>query len=103
LSDSGPEIIHQDDFFFRCDQARLKLRVFAPDRAELLRYERADIADVRGSHYLIARTPDPEILLDILTATLGRSGRLKKTRTLYLIGQTRVHIDEVQGWEIFSS
>lgn len=48
LSDSGPEIIHQDDFFFRCDQARLKLRVFAPDRAELLRYERVDVADVRG-------------------------------------------------------
>ena len=75
LSDSGPEIIHQDDFFFRCDRARLKLRVFAPNRAELIRYERTNMADVRSSHYLIARTPDPEVLLEILTAPLGRSGR----------------------------
>jgi predicted adenylyl cyclase CyaB len=97
LSDSGPETIHQEDFFFSCDRARLKLRILAPDRAELIRYERADEVGVRRSHYLIARTPDPQVLLEILTATLGRSGVVKKTRTLYLIGQTRVHIDEVHG------
>jgi predicted adenylyl cyclase CyaB len=97
LSDAGPETIHQEDFFFGCDGARLKLRIFAPDRGELIRYERADAANARGSHYLIARTPDPQILLDILTVTLGRIGMVKKTRTLYLIGQTRVHIDEVGG------
>jgi predicted adenylyl cyclase CyaB len=36
-------------------------------------------------------------LNEILTATLGKAGVVKKTRILYLIGQTRVHIDEVQG------
>ncbi|MGA8813697.1 MAG: class IV adenylate cyclase [Candidatus Sulfotelmatobacter sp.] len=97
LSDVGPERILQEDFFFRCAGTRLKLRIFAPDRGELIRYERADVADLRGSHYLIARTSDPQILLDILTATLGRNGVVKKTRTLYLVGQTRVHLDEVHG------
>lgn len=97
LSDSGPETIQQEDFFFNCDRARLKLRIFAPDRGELIRYERADVADVRGSHYLIARTSDPQNLLEILTATLGKSGVVKKKRTLYTIGQTRVHLDEVDG------
>jgi predicted adenylyl cyclase CyaB len=36
-------------------------------------------------------------MLGILTTTLGRAGVVKKTRTLYLIGQTRVHLDEVHG------
>jgi len=97
LSDAGPEIIHQQDFFFNSDGARLKLRILAPDRGELIRYERADAADARPAHYLIARTADPQILLDILTATLGRTGIVKKTRTLYLAGQTRVHLDRVEG------
>ncbi|MGA7944781.1 MAG: CYTH domain-containing protein [Candidatus Sulfotelmatobacter sp.] len=41
--------------------------------------------------------PDPLILYDILAATLGTTDVVKKTRTLYLIGQTRVHVDEVRG------
>jgi predicted adenylyl cyclase CyaB len=97
LSDTSPQTIHQEDFFFACNRGRLKLRIFAPDRGELIRYERSDVANARESRYLIARTPDPQILKEILTATLGRIGVVKKTRILYLIGQTRVHIDEVQG------
>ena len=96
LSGGGPEILTQDDIFFRCDGARLKLRIFGPDQGELIRYERADVADTRCSRYWIATTPDPQILLTILTATLGVKGTVKKVRTLYLIGQTRVHIDQVQ-------
>ena len=97
LCTSGPTTFSQEDFFFRCEGARLKLRLLAPGRGELIRYERADIADTRRSTYLIARTEDPYVLLDILTATLGRAGVVKKMRTLYLVGQTRVHIDKVEG------
>ena len=96
LSDTGPETIRQEDTFFRCDGARLKLRILAPDRGELIRYERPDVADARCSRYLIARTSDPDRLKEILSETLGVAGMVKKTRTLYLIGQTRVHIDEVE-------
>jgi predicted adenylyl cyclase CyaB len=63
----------------------------------LIRYEREDVAGARFSHYQIARTSDPEVLLDILTQALGRVGEVKKTRILYLIGQTRVNIDRVDG------
>jgi predicted adenylyl cyclase CyaB len=97
ICDSGPETIQQEDYFFVSHGARLKLRIFAPDRGELIRYERADTTDARRSRYLIARTPDPEALLEILTATLGRAGVVKKTRVLYLVGQTRIHIDQVEG------
>jgi len=97
LSGSAPETFHQEDYFFPCDGARLKLRVLAPDRGELIRYERDDIAGARRSRYSIARTTDPEVLLDILTATLGRAGVVRKMRTLYLVGQTRIHLDQVEG------
>lgn len=96
LSDTCPETIQQEDTFFRCDGARLKLRVLAPDRGELIRYERSDVADARCSRYLIARTSDPHALKEILTKALDIVGVVKKTRTLYMIGQTRVHIDEVE-------
>jgi predicted adenylyl cyclase CyaB len=96
LSHAGPELIRQEDVFFRCDGARLKLRILGQGRGELIRYERHDRADARCSRYLIARTSDPQILLEILTKTLGTIGVVKKSRTLYLVGQTRVHIDRVE-------
>jgi predicted adenylyl cyclase CyaB len=96
-----PEIIQQTDVFFRSPDARLKLRIFGPDTGELIRYERADSRDARTSNYSIARTRDPQVLLEILTAALGTTGIVKKTRRLFLIGQTRVHIDEVEGLGTF--
>jgi predicted adenylyl cyclase CyaB len=95
LSDVGPKLILQEDYFFHCRAARLKLRILGPDRGELIRYERSDVTGARCSRYLIARTPDPLILLEILTKTLGGAGVVMKERTLYLIGQTRVHLDRV--------
>jgi adenylate cyclase class IV len=96
ISGGGPEVLHQIDVFFSSIGARLKLRMLGPDRGELIRYERANLAEVRPSRYSIARTPDPQTLLDILTGALGQSGTVKKTRQLYLVGQTRVHRDAVE-------
>lgn len=98
LSDSPPEIIDQEDyFFFASNAARLKLRIFSEERGELIRYERSNEREARRSHYSIARTSDPNTLLDILSATLGLIGVVRKRRTLYMIGQTRAHFDEVEG------
>ena len=98
LSSTPPEIIHQEDTFFATpDGARLKLRVFDENSAELIRYERPDVAGTRCSHYLVARTPDPKVLLEILARTVRQVGIVKKKRLLYMVGQTRVHIDEVDG------
>jgi hypothetical protein len=38
-----------------------------------------DRAGARRSRYVIARTPDPRNLLEILTATLGTAGAVTKT------------------------
>jgi predicted adenylyl cyclase CyaB len=96
LSDFGPELIHQEDVFFNAEAVRLKLRIFAPDCGELIRYERADTAGARLSQYSIAATSDPQALLEILSKILGVAGVVKKDRTLYLVGQTRIHIDRVE-------
>ena len=96
-SEASPETIVQEDVFFRCEGARLKLRILGPKCGELIRYERANSATVRMSRYEIARTEDPQALCEILTKTVGAVGVVRKTRLLYLVGQTRVHIDRVEG------
>jgi predicted adenylyl cyclase CyaB len=101
LSDTSPETVWQEDIFFHCADARLKLRMLAGNRGELIRYERSDIADARCSQYLIAHTTDAQVLKQILTTTLGVREVVKKTRTVYIAGQTRIHIDDVEGLGTF--
>ena len=44
-----------------------------------------------------APTTAPEALKAILTTTLGVVGVVRKRRWLYMVGQTRVHLDRVEG------
>lgn len=96
-ADAGPQVLEQEDVFFRCEGARLKLRILGPKHGELIRYQRTDSAEVRLSQYELAPTEDPAALRSILAKTLGEAGVVRKTRRLYLVGQTRVHLDRVEG------
>jgi adenylate cyclase class IV len=71
--------------------------VRGPNDGELIFYDRPDGPGPRHSDYLIARTEEPGTLLEILTRTVGTSGVVRKRRSLYLVGQTRIHIDQVDG------
>ena len=93
----GPELIVQEDVFFRCAQGRLKLRTFADGRGELIFYRRPDAAGPTESEFRKARTDDPRTMVEVLTAAIGAIGVVRKRRTLYLIGRTRVHLDDVEG------
>ena len=97
LSDTPGEQIDQEDTFFHAPKGRLKLRVFSPDRAELIYYERNDQTSAKQSQYLIARTNDPSAMKAALAAALGICGVVCKRRYLYLCGQTRIHLDKVEG------
>lgn len=97
LATEGPTEIAQDDSFFACAHGRLKLRCLAPDRAELIFYRRADSAGPKSSFYLRSPTADPEGLRALLAEAHGLVGRVRKQRTLYLVGRTRVHLDRVAG------
>ena len=97
LSDSPVQVIHQEDTFFNTEKGRLKLRVLATDRAQLIYYVRSDQEGPKRSNYHIFETPDPENLKRVLELAYGIRGVVKKTRYLYMAGQTRIHLDEVEG------
>ena len=97
LSDTPVQVIPQEDTFFHAPGGRLKLRQLAPDRAQLVYYERSDQDGPKRSNYHIFETRDPENLKTALSMALGVRGVVRKTRFLYLVGQTRVHLDEVEG------
>ena len=97
LSDTPAEVLHQEDVFFDVPAGRLKLRMLGGDRGELIHYLRADEAGPRTSEYTIAPTSDPEALRRILRAVMVVKGTVRKERLLYHIGQTRVHLDRVEG------
>jgi predicted adenylyl cyclase CyaB len=93
----GPMTIQQEDTFFRSPVGRLKLRRTADGSGELIYYERSDSLDPTLSRYFLAPCPDADSLRELLSAALGERGTVRKERTLYLLGQTRVHLDEVEG------
>jgi predicted adenylyl cyclase CyaB len=97
IADSGPVEIPQDDTFFRCDNGRLKLRVFESGHGELIFYRRPDADGPKVSFYVLSPTESPDTLREALTLANGQEGRVVKHRTLFLVGRTRVHLDRVQG------
>lgn len=97
LSDTPVEIIPQEDTFFNVQEGRLKLRVLAPDRGQLIFYQRADQDGPKRSEYHIAETSEPDSLKRVLELAYGIRGVVKKTRYLYIAGQTRIHVDDVHG------
>jgi predicted adenylyl cyclase CyaB len=96
-ADHGPEVIVQEDVFFQCDEGRLKLRTFADGCGELIFYRRLDTEGPTQSEFSKAPTTNPRAMAETLGAALGTAGVVRKRRTLYLIGQTRVHLDEVDN------
>jgi predicted adenylyl cyclase CyaB len=97
LSDQPLAILMQEDTFFHSAKGRLKLRVLAPDRGQLIYYERTNQGGPKRSDYHLAETRDPENLKTTLSLALGVRGVVRKTRYLFMAGQTRIHLDEVEG------
>lgn len=97
LSQSEGTIIRQHDTFFNCSQGRLKLRDFMNESGQLIFYERPDTDGPKLSRYSISPTNDPPSLRTVLSDALGVKGEVRKERRLFLIGQTRVHLDAVEG------
>ena len=97
LSDSPVQVISQEDTFFQTARGRLKLRQVSPEHGQLVYYERTDAFGPKRSDYILAGTSEPSALITALTAALGVRGIVRKRRYLYLVGQTRLHLDEVEG------
>jgi predicted adenylyl cyclase CyaB len=101
MSDKPPKTLRQRDTFFGCSTGRLKLRELETGEGELIFYDRADVMGAKQSHYEIARVADAVTLKSVLQQALGETVVVEKTRVLYLVGQTRVHLDTVNGLGTF--
>ena len=97
LADSGPFEIAQDDTFFACERGRLKLRMLSQHEGQLIFYRRGDRKGPKESSYIITPTTSPGTLRESLSLAYGEVGHVRKKRTLYLAGRTRVHLDRVEG------
>ncbi|XP_044735991.1 uncharacterized protein LOC123298142 [Chrysoperla carnea] len=103
LADTEGKIIKQFDTFYNVQEGRLKLRKFEDKTdepiAELIFYVRPNATGAKLCNYkkmdVDSKTYDS--LNGILSASLGVQGTVSKKRLLFLIGQTRVHVDEVDG------
>lgn len=97
LSDLPLKVITQEDTFFHVKKGRLKLRDFGTGSAQLIFYQRPDQDGPKRSDYKIFETDDLAGLKAVLELAYGIRGRVRKTRYLYLTGQTRIHLDDVAG------
>ncbi len=97
MADKGPQVIEQEDIFFNTPKGRLKLRILSPQKGELIFYERSDHAGPKTSTYSIVETDRPRKMSDVLAAAYGTRNIVRKTRRLYIIGRTRIHLDTVES------
>jgi predicted adenylyl cyclase CyaB len=101
MSDAPAAVIPQVDTFFQTERGRLKLRELEDGVSQLIYYERPDLNGPKRSEYSIFETQDGRALKAVLARALGVRGAVEKVRHLYLVGQTRVHLDDVKGLGYF--
>lgn len=88
--------LQQRDTYLRVPSGRLKIREEGPC-AQLIYYVRADSAVATESRYHlldISRSPQ---LKGLLVAALGAEVIVEKRRHLLLLGNVRIHLDDVHG------
>jgi len=97
LADTGPKILVQEDVFFNTATGRLKLRTINDATSELIYYHRPDAGGPKGCNYLRVDVVDPAGMRELLRAVSQERGVVRKHRTLYLVKNTRIHLDQVEG------
>src|SRR4051812_27432538 len=93
MADEGPIVLEQEDVFFHSRSGRLKLRTINQQQSELIYYEGDENAAPNPPNYIVIPVADPAAMRSILAESTGEKGVIRKRRTLYLIGPTRVHLD----------
>ena len=97
LAPTPSDVLGQTDTFFVVPRGRLKLRQFSDGSGELIFYERSDQAGPKESSYSRYACPEPKAVAAVLGQALGVRGVVEKRREVFMIGRTRIHLDEVRG------
>ena len=87
---------HQEDTFFKSIEGRLKLRESDGESA-IMYYDRPNSYEPKQSDIALSFTKNPDSLKSVLSKSNGIRGIVKKERILYKYGQTRIHLDDVDG------
>jgi predicted adenylyl cyclase CyaB len=87
----------QLDTYFYTRAGKLKLRESGRNGAELLPYIKKEADGLKRSDYAKLPVEDAVLVKDLLSELLGRKQEVRKTREVYLIGNVRVHLDQVEG------
>lgn len=97
ISDQQLVTLVQQDTFFNVPEGRLKLREFADAKAVLIFYHRINTQGPKLSDYHITEIGDAAGLKSVLEKAYGVRFIVKKVRSLYMLGRTRLHFDAVEG------
>jgi predicted adenylyl cyclase CyaB len=87
----------QVDTFYKVSQGRLKLRESSLKGAELIPYVRPNVRGPKTSQYVVLPVTDPTKTKLLFKGLLGVEGVVEKTRDLFLLGNVRIHLDQVRG------
>lgn len=94
-------VLHHTDTYFDVARGRLKLRDFGDGTAELIAYDRPDARGARFSSYVKVSVPAGAGLKEVLCEALRVRVTVSKTRLLYLLHGTRIHLDTVASLGVF--
>lgn len=95
--DENGVILVQRDVFFNSTTGRLKLRYEEGRVSRLIQYSRPDTTTAKLSEFKLLTVAEPELLEQMLRDSVGVKGIVEKTRHLFMVGQTRVHLDNVKN------
>jgi predicted adenylyl cyclase CyaB len=96
LSSTPSQIVNQIDTFFVVPRGRLKVRTFSDGSGELIAYERPSHRGPKESVYTRVACQEGRALSEALGNVLLVRGVVKKQREVFIIGRTRVHLDQVE-------
>lgn len=97
LGDGDTQHLFQEDTYFCVTSGRLKIREFGNGSGELIQYERKNVVEPTECRYLLCPVDNSAILKEVLTKALGVRAVVRKKRIVFLVGQTRVHLDDVEN------
>ena len=101
LASSPTEILEQTDTFFAVPQGRLKVREFSDGTGELISYHRPNQPGPKESVYTRCGCEHARALAQALGEVLPIRGAVRKRREVFLVGRTRIHLDDVQNLGLF--
>lgn len=96
VSGADPEKLYQRDTFYIVPNGRLKLRENNNRSAEMIYYDRPDESGPKISNYVRIPILDVNSAKQLFSKFLEIKAIVCKHRQIFVVGTTRIHLDEVQ-------